>query len=705
MNEEKENKKGLNVSSDLFDESDEDFIFLQNQENQAMMDQIKTTQISPSSLLNSKENPGSNGVKLKNLESNQIKTQSETKCTNIDKQPSPFVASEHCDIESVDCSSRHAKRRKEADYTQGSDHNLSELCVGKPFSAEDLRKDSLTENDRMLELPSHSYKENLITGSSVDEESDTCNPLAKSERQEMELSCPFCCVKETCVLLLEHHIFTAHPDISDSENCREQENSVSAFLFVCPLCDMDLETEPALATHLHSAHPEEENLSDLGPDGGHSCPLCASRFVSAEEMATHVKSHETDTTYYGISGSSQEPEVPHYTLSQDFVCPLCGKVMGDADLLTSHVETHFSPQHCPVDGDRQSVNKENIPVKEINHAHPGPSKSKADIPGPSTLYSGASSKALSQTSNSSLTAKDVSSYRRQYERSLEKEVLNGRISVADYHEQRAGMQGRDLRGVDDGHSRVDGLIELLARLYRQQARPGQLAYLCAPTSHFSGSHGDKGWGCGYRNFQMMLSCLANQSQYAEKIFRDGRYSIPSVPKVQQMIELAWNKGFDPDGCRQLQGQVVNTQKWIGATEIVATLSSLGIRCRLADFHAPSAADGSHPRLLEWVTDYFTGRQNQQFTPPLYLQHQGHSRTIVGVEIDRGTTRLLLFDPGSKKDHIAALATSGLNWKSMRTFRRTQLAFKAKQYQIVAVDGILTQREYEESKIIKSERIS
>ena len=60
-------------------------------------------------------------------------------------------------------------------------------------------------------------------------------------------------------------------------------------------------------------------------------------------------------------------------------------------------------------------------------------------------------------------------------------------------------------------------------------------------------------------------------------FSGGRPAIPSVPKVQQMIESAWQKGFDPDGCRQLAGRVVNTQKWIGATEIVATLSSLGVR--------------------------------------------------------------------------------------------------------------------------------
>lgn len=35
----------------------------------------------------------------------------------------------------------------------------------------------------------------------------------------------------------------------------------------------------------------------------------------------------------------------------------------------------------------------------------------------------------------------------------------------------------------------------------------------------------------------------------------------------------------------------------------------------------------------------TGKQ------PLYLQHQGHSRTVVGIVVGSGGEHLLLFDPG------------------------------------------------------------
>jgi len=53
--------------------------------------------------------------------------------------------------------------------------------------------------------------------------------------------------------------------------------------------------------------------------------------------------------------------------------------------------------------------------------------------------------------------------------------------------------------------------------------------------------------------------------------------MPSVLRLQQLIEHAWAAGFDEAGCRQLSGKLVDTRKWIGATEIYAMLSFLGVR--------------------------------------------------------------------------------------------------------------------------------
>ena len=132
-----------------------------------------------------------------------------------------------------------------------------------------------------------------------------------------------------------------------------------------------------------------------------------------------------------------------------------------------------------------------------------------------------------------------------------------------------------------------------------------------------------------------LVCLSS-------ILCPGQDAIPSISKLQQLIEKAWAKGFDPQGCEQLGRRVVNSRKWIGATEIVALLSSLRAKCRLIDFHTPSGPAGTHPALFEWVRDYFgkpattalrlraLGSNDMKTEnimtkkPPLYLQHEGTS---------------------------------------------------------------------------------
>ena len=53
--------------------------------------------------------------------------------------------------------------------------------------------------------------------------------------------------------------------------------------------------------------------------------------------------------------------------------------------------------------------------------------------------------------------------------------------------------------------------------------------------------------------------------------------MPSVYRLQQLIEYAWSAGFDEAGCRQLGGKLVGSRRWIGATEIYAVLSFLGAR--------------------------------------------------------------------------------------------------------------------------------
>lgn len=155
---------------------------------------------------------------------------------------------------------------------------------------------------------------------------------------------------------------------------------------------------------------------------------------------------------------------------------------------------------------------------------------------------------------------------------------------------------------------------------------------------------------------MLLSSLFRNEKYNELLSQQlsskfkiqklpSGNSMPCVSKLQQMIEWAWSQGFDAAGRQQLGGKLCNTRKWIGPTEIVALLSFLKFRfesfanysapsfsdsvllspilhdprCQLIDVHRPSA-DGLHHKMFDWIRNYF--RKNENFKPPLYLQHQG-----------------------------------------------------------------------------------
>lgn len=74
--------------------------------------------------------------------------------------------------------------------------------------------------------------------------------------------------------------------------------------------------------------------------------------------------------------------------------------------------------------------------------------------------------------------------------------------------------------------------------------------LCTCVDHFASSYGDRGWGCGYRNTQMLISSLLTHTGYNERLYRlwqtekPPRSAVPSISRLQSLIEQAWSQGFD-----------------------------------------------------------------------------------------------------------------------------------------------------------------
>ena len=68
-----------------------------------------------------------------------------------------------------------------------------------------------------------------------------------------------------------------------------------------------------------------------------------------------------------------------------------------------------------------------------------------------------------------------------------------------------------------------GIMTHLEDYYKGLTNSTIKTYLCTGLDHFCASYGDKGWGCGYRNFQMMLSSLAMNPTYSKVLF-NGKLS-------------------------------------------------------------------------------------------------------------------------------------------------------------------------------------
>lgn len=128
-------------------------------------------------------------------------------------------------------------------------------------------------------------------------------------------------------------------------------------------------------------------------------------------------------------------------------------------------------------------------------------------------------------------------------------------------------------------------------------------------------------------FHLCFTWIFQNTTYNEAIYSawgnhaPSRTAMPSISRLQMMVEAAWAQGFDVQGAEQLGCKLNNTRKWIGATEIVTVLSWLRINCQLVDFHRPTQG-GGHPELFNYVLQYF--EEPRAHTPPLYLQHQGDS---------------------------------------------------------------------------------
>ncbi|KAM8868943.1 zinc finger-containing ubiquitin peptidase 1 isoform 2-T2 [Spinachia spinachia] len=433
---------------------------------------------------------------------------------------------------------------------------------------------------------------------------------------------------------------------------------------------------------------KQTRLTSPGEEKVFSCPMCGLVCSSCFILQGHVELH------------LQEP--PAAEGEERFACPMCSVICSDSFSLQEHVELHLD--HTAAVSSPGSLASDLKLARELQREEEEQRRRLEE-----TRQEREEFKKLQRQ----FGLDGSGGYSRQAERAMERAGARGLMAPGEFHCKRAEMMESLASGVDDGTTRTRGVVQALYEYYQTACKDHVHVWLSAATDHYCSSAGDKGWGCGYRNLQMLLSSLHTIEAYAPLIQENAA---PSIPRVQSMIEEAWRAGLDPHGASHFNRRLQGTRAWIGATEIYTLLTSLGIS-RIIDFHEPTGPADTHPRLFEWVKQYFMSGRSTRLPPrlistslpPLYLQHQGHSRSIVGLEQKKnGSLCLLLLDPSSSASDTRKLLRADTVSPAVRRVRRFPGSLKHKQYQVVAVHGVMSAEEKQirisKSRTLCAERI-
>ena len=121
--------------------------------------------------------------------------------------------------------------------------------------------------------------------------------------------------------------------------------------------------------------------------------------------------------------------------------------------------------------------------------------------------------------------------------------------------------GRLLR-VESIANEVRGIVPVLAQLCEQDSTVSR-AYLCHPEVTHVVKMAREGGFCGYRNIQMLISHIRDARSQGYESFSER---IPSIIDLQDLIEMAWDRGFNQQG-RIETGGIRGTRKYIGTPEV------------------------------------------------------------------------------------------------------------------------------------------
>ncbi|WOK95365.1 hypothetical protein Cni_G04072 [Canna indica] len=317
-----------------------------------------------------------------------------------------------------------------------------------------------------------------------------------------------------------------------------------------------------------------------------------------------------------------------------------------------------------------------------------------------------------------------------------------------------------------------GLTSLLRRCLELE-NGNSISIVSGHIDHYQTNESeDIGWGCGWRNIQMLSSHMLVHIPDATDAMFGGSGFVPDILSLQRWLEIAWKRGFDTHGSNSFGQKIYGSRKWIGTTECATIFRFFGLRARIVDFDSVNSrkqlnngtnkrkmvdehiygpmdkflqrtknetsegqsfgkhlkeksyqSEGKNERkiygpqvLVDWVWKYFASDFSSRLgsskcvlvseKTPLYFQHDGHSRTIVGIQMQKGKCAsehrywLLVLDPAHRTAALEKSLTDNNGWQKL--IKRGVHTLKKPQYQLCYVDpGIAHGEEMEQLKFINS----
>lgn len=186
--------------------------------------------------------------------------------------------------------------------------------------------------------------------------------------------------------------------------------------------------------------------------------------------------------------------------------------------------------------------------------------------------------------------------------------------------------------------KVEGGLLCLLRSCLEKDTKKAISFVSTYIDHFESElSADFGWGCGWRNIQMLTSHLFTQRKEVHEVLFGGSGYVPDIPSLQRWLEIAWERGFDVDGSQYFNQKIYGSKRWIGTTECAALLRSFGLFARVVDFDSESMEffDGNpkgKKRVLHGPMDKFIPRKQ-----PCFSESFPAKKNVNEVE-ERSTTK-------------------------------------------------------------------